>query len=510
MGARDGGVAAGGLAKVAEVYAARARAALAALDEVDDQRHAVHPVAGPQPVLDEVRVVAGHARARVDLDRKARRALADLGHVDQFQAMPAGAAARADRRLASLDGLGQEAVQLGRGDAPGHAVAERDRLAQQARDVAAGLRADGQHARAQAQLFGHACALVLEIDADALGVLAALLHVPLVQHDRGRAAGLHRQLGDAQILRGDAVGGVTDDERDIRALGGALGAQRRVVLDRVRDLRLAAHAGGVDEDQLALADHQRHVDRVAGGARDVGDDHPLLAEEAVDERGLADVRPADDAPGARCRRRARVIARRQQLDDAVEQVARAEALRRGDRHRLAQAEPMELARQRQLSDAVALVRGDDRRQRRAAQQVGHLLIARAHARARVDDQHRDLRVGHARPRLVADRAGERILVLEVDAAGVDQREAAPVPLAVELLAVARHARALVHDRLAGAREAVDQRGLADVRIADDGDLHQASMTAAGPDPGSVDAIGERRLPVAVLTSAAISRRPARR
>ncbi len=153
--------------KVREVYAGRAgryfSSALAALDEVDDQRHTVHPVAGAQAVLQEVGVVAGHARARVDLDRKARRALADLGHVDQLQPMLAGATACPHGRLASLDGLGEEAVQLGRGDAPGHAVAERDRLGQQARDVAAGLRARGQHARAQAQLFGHPRALVIEV-----------------------------------------------------------------------------------------------------------------------------------------------------------------------------------------------------------------------------------------------------------------------------------------------------------------------------------------------------------
>ena len=208
--------------------------------------------------------------------------------------------------------------------------------------------------------------------------------------------------------------------------------------------------GGVDEHELALADEQRHVDRVARRARDVGDDHALFAEEAVDERGLADVRAADDreANGVVVGLR---VALGQQLDDAVEQVAGAEPLGGGDRQRLAQAEAMEVRGERQLADAVALVRRDDRRQRRAAQQIGHLLIARAHAGAGVDDEHRDLRFGQPGAGLVANRAGERVLILEVDAAGVDQREEAPVPLALELLAVARDPRALVHDRLAGAR-----------------------------------------------------------
>ena len=95
-----------------------AATALPALDEVDDQRHAVHAVARAQAVLQEVGVVARDPRARVDLDREARRALADLGHVDQLQAMLAGAAARAHRRLARLHGLREEAVELGGGDAP--------------------------------------------------------------------------------------------------------------------------------------------------------------------------------------------------------------------------------------------------------------------------------------------------------------------------------------------------------------------------------------------------------
>src|SRR5207253_721140 len=92
--------------------------------------------------------------------------------------------------------------------------------------------------------------------------------------------------------------------------------------------------------------------------------------------------------------------------------------------------------------------------------------------------HRQLRVGDARASLVADLQRQRLGVAQVDPARVDQREAAAVPLALELLAVARHTRALVHHRLARAREAVDERGLAHVRIADHRDLHGPSMPRA--------------------------------
>ena len=93
----------------------------------------------------------------------------------------------------------------------------------------------------------------------------------------------------------------------------------------------------------------------------------------------------------------------------------------------------------------------------------------------------DLGVGDRLARLVLDRDGERVVVLEVDAAGVDQRQPAAVPLGRELLAVARDPGPLVHDRLARLREAVDERRLPDVGVADDGDLHDARA----PRPPSV-------------------------
>ena len=68
----------------------------------------------------------------------------------------------------------------------------------------------------------------------------------------------------------------------------------RIFLDRVVDLRLAAHTGGVDEQILAEFVFKIAVDGVARRARNVGDDHALLAENAVEQARLADVRLADD------------------------------------------------------------------------------------------------------------------------------------------------------------------------------------------------------------------------
>jgi hypothetical protein len=179
---------------------------------------------------------------------------------------------------------------------------------------------------------------------------------------RSRAGLAHRQFGDAQVLARDAVRGVADDERDVRALDRPLRAEGRVVLDGVLDLRLAAQARRVDEDQAPPVDLQREVDRVAGRSGDVAHDHALGPEQAVDERGLADVRAPDDGEaddvvvlllG--------LVLLGQQLDDAVEQIAGAEPL--GGRHgdRVAQAEREELGRRRDVVDGVDLVGRDDDR-----------------------------------------------------------------------------------------------------------------------------------------------------
>ena len=79
----------------------------------------------------------------------------------------------------------------------------------------------------------------------------------------------------------------------VRTLDGAFGTKLSVVVDAAGDLRLAPESGGVDQGDLAAVDLDFGVDRVAGGSGDVGDDDPLVAEHPVDQRRLADVRPAD-------------------------------------------------------------------------------------------------------------------------------------------------------------------------------------------------------------------------
>ena len=211
------------------------------------------------------------------------------------------------------------------------------------------------------------------------------------------------------------------------------------------------------------------VDRVARRPRHVGDDHAVLAEDRVQQARLADVRAPEDRDPDRLLADLRRPRARQARDDRVEQVAGAVAVQRGERDRVAEPEAVELERGIVPARVVDLVREQEDRLVRAAQDLRDLLVARRDPDLRVDDEEHEVGLLDRRARLVGDRARDRRRVGDVDAAGVDQPELRPGPLADELLAVARDAGRLVDDGGARARQAVDERRLADVRKADDRD-----------------------------------------
>src|SRR5204862_5532271 len=65
---------------------------------------------------------------------------------------------------------------------------------------------------------------------------------------------------------------------------------------------------------------------------------------------------------------------------------------------------------------------------------------------------------------------QRVPGRQIDSTRIDETERGPVPLAVDRLAVAGDPRLAVNHGFATPGEPVDERGLADVREAHDGDL----------------------------------------
>ena len=83
------------------------------------------------------------------------------------------------------------------------------------------------------------------------------------------------------------------------------------------------------------------------------------------------------------------------VDDLVEQVAGAVAVQAGDRDRVAEAELVQLERERLLRRVVDLVRDHEDGLLRLAEDLRDLLVARRDADLRVDDEEDE--VGLARP-----------------------------------------------------------------------------------------------------------------
>ena len=209
------------------------------------------------------------------------------------------------------------------------------------------------------------------------------------------------------------------------------------------------------------------------------DDHALAAEERVDERGLADVRAADDGePDEVLVLLGCVLGVGRDLEQAVEQVAGPETLGGGHRQRLAEAEAVEVVDEHEVARRVDLVRGDHHRQLAAAQDLRDLLVARAQRpRARRPPAARPGRrrsppaPGPGSRRRAGPRPrGRRRRCRSASAGGRSTRCVSSLRSRV---IPGRSCTTASRD----CGEPVDERGLADVRVADDRDLHRSSRAS---------------------------------
>ena len=245
-------------------------------------------------------------------------------------------------------------------------------------------------------------------------------HLLSTSASRSRA---HREIGDPQVLRGDAVRGIADDERDVGALRRALRAQDRVVLDGLGDLGGAADAGRVHHHERAPVDRERRCRSRHAWYPTSETITRSPPRKRVDQRGLADVRAADHRE-----------AHESSSSSGSASSSGSSATTRSSRSPA----PSPCAADTGLGSPSpsrwksgrAQVRGGRSCSRRrspdvaAPQQVGELLVAGPHpARASTTKTATSASASAARAwSWIERRAGG---LVEVDAAGVDQREAAP-------------------------------------------------------------------------------------
>src|SRR5581483_387373 len=295
--------------------------------------------------------------------------------------------------------------------------------------------------------------------------------VDLVHDDDQALPRLERVAGDVLVLGEHAGGSLDDEEHGVRALHRGDAAQQAVALEPVAARRLAANARRVDQDDRHSFELELRVHRVARRARRRAHERALVAQERVEQRRLADVRAAHDRePVGVLVPRALLLRGRQHLDHAIEQVADAEAMLRREQAGLVEAELEQLMREVAFRVRVGLVRGDDDYASGPAQQARDVAVDRRETLADVEHEQDELRLVDRYARLRLDRRARLVLRrVEVQPGGVDHRELAAAPLGDAVQAVAGQPGGGVDDRLAIAEQAVEERRLADVGAANDGD-----------------------------------------
>ena len=318
--------------------------------------------------------------------------------------------------------------------------------------------------------------------------LIIALAVPFVDRDHQRAAGIERIAQHTRVLVGHAFAGIEHDHRDLAMFDRLQGLDDRELLDHLLHPRLAAHAGGVDQPvQTAIAFHV-DGDRVARGARHLRGDHPLLAEQAVDQGRLADVRTAYEGDtdtrgvGVELRRRALFG---QLFEDLLQQRVDALAVRRRDRDDVLEAVARELVQCGLRVDAVGLVDDQHRRPRGPAQPREDVVVHGRGAFAAIDDEQHEVGLLGRRARLARGGAGQA-LVDAGDTAGVDHGERTHALGAADaVVAVAGDTGLVVDQGIAAARQRIEQRGFSDVGTTNERDKrkHGEPTQSRKNDPG---------------------------
>ncbi len=217
----------------------------------------------------------------------------------------------------------------------------------------------------------------------------------------------------------------------------------------------------------------------------------ILPKDAVDERGLACIRPAQngDAQGLGEIELAPVLffaqderlglallvgveARRgrQDLDEFVIELAQALAVLGRESDRLAKAETERLIDARLARGALRFVGDDDDRLAGAAHGLREMPVGGGEAGARVDHEQDRVAIHERRFRLRAHAPGERLRIALLETRGVDDGEREIGEPRFALAAVAGDAGLVVDQRKLAADQPIEQSRLADIRPADDRDL----------------------------------------
>ena len=368
-------------------------------------------------------------------------------------------------------GFGDEAVQRAGGDALLRAGADFLDGLEKTIERFASLRAEQQHGRVfdeeklRLDLLQHGFQPLLVI-----GLF--LDEIPLVDRDDARLFCLLDQPRDLLVLRSHAIHGVNHEAAQVRAADARLAAHDAENLDGIVALPARADAGGINEHVLVLAARVEDVHGVARRAADGRDERALVAEDAIRERGFADIRTPDDrdAQGASLflTRLGRDV-RREQFLDFLDEPVRAEIVLGADREQALEAELGEFIRVLPVLRVVYFVHDQNDRLARAAEFFRDVAVNPREPFLPIHDEDQHVARLDGDVHLGVDLLGEGHVHIRADAASVEDGERRAAELAHRRDAVARDARLIMHDRDFSPGKTVEESGLADIGPAYDCD-----------------------------------------
>jgi hypothetical protein len=135
-------------------------------------------------------------------------------------------------------------------------------------------------------------------EAEAIGLAGidlALLGLALIGDQQDRRLALAQAPGEMLVERRHAGAAVDHQQRDVGFLDRGLGLLAhpgfQAVVERVLE------PGGVDHREIEIAEMRLADPAVAGDAGLIVDDRQLLADQAVEQGGLAHIGASDDGDG---------------------------------------------------------------------------------------------------------------------------------------------------------------------------------------------------------------------
>src|SRR6185437_4833454 len=219
-------------------------------------------------------------------------------------------------------------------------------------------------------------------------------------------------------------------------------------------LGLAPDTGGIDEDKILFKEIVPGMDGIAGGAGDVADDGAFLADEGVQERGLADIGLTDDGEFRQALLIGMGLVFLDKCRDGVEKLAGSAACHRRKKIDLVEAQGIEFRCFEQAFAIVYFIDDEENGFGGAAQHIGHGFIKARDTGSSVDHEDQRISFFQGDEYLFFYLDLEDIVALGYEATGVDEVEAFAGPFRHAILAIAGNAADVVDDGFALLEQAI--------------------------------------------------------